>query len=239
MPNPRDGDIITSGGTGFGIAALITASERGWVSREAAVDRMLKITAASQQLERFHGMWAHWYNPATGKVHNFSKYDDGGDIVESAFLAQGLLTARQYFNKANAKEQQLRQDVAPSVAKHGMELVHQRQNILYWHWSKHHGWAMNHPIKGYNEALIVYVLAAASPTYPITDAPYHKGWAASTVHTFRNGEDYYGMSLPLGDKSQKGGPLFFAHYSFYGARYASAVCRTDTPTTGNRMCVIP
>lgn len=216
MPNPRDGDIITSGGTGFGIAALITAAERGWVSREAVVERMLKITAASAQLERFHGMWAHWYNPATGQVHNFSKYDDGGDIVESAFLAQGLLTARQYFNRSNAKEQQLRQAI--SRLWHDMEWswYTKGENILYWHWSKRHGWAMNHPIKGYNEALIVYVLAAASPTHPISDAPYHQGWAASSVTTFRNGEDYYGISLPLGDKSQKGGPLFFAHYSFMG-----------------------
>jgi len=216
LPNPRDGDIITSGGTGFGIAALITAAERGWVSREAVVERMLKITAASAQLERFHGMWAHWYNPETGQVHNFSKYDDGGDIVESAFLAQGLLTARQYFNRSNAKEQQLRQSISRLWQDMEWSWYTKGENILYWHWSKNHGWAMNHPIKGYNEALIVYVLAAASPTHPISEAPYHKGWAADTVETFRNGEDYYGISLPLGDKSQKGGPLFFAHYSFMG-----------------------
>lgn len=216
MPNPRDGDIVTSGGTGFGIAALITATERGWVSREAVVDRMLKITAASEQLERFKGMWAHWYNPVTGSVHNFSAYDDGGDIVESAFLAQGLLTARQYFNKNNAKEKQLRQEISALWQSMEWSWYTKGENILYWHWSKNHGWAMNHPIKGYNEALIVYVLAAASPTHPISEAPYHKGWAADTVKTFRNGEDYYGISLPLGDKSQKGGPLFFAHYSFMG-----------------------
>lgn len=216
IPNPRDGDIVTSGGTGFGIAALITASERGWISREAAVERMLKITAAATQFERFHGMWAHWYNTASGKVHNFSTYDDGGDIVESAFLMQGLLTARQYFNQATDKEQQLRQHISSLWQNMEWSWYTKGESILYWHWSKRHGWAMNHPIKGYNEALIVYVLAAASPTFPISDAPYHKGWAASTVHTFRNGDDYYGISLPLGDKSQKGGPLFFAHYSFMG-----------------------
>jgi len=216
IPNPRDGDVITTGGTGFGIAALITAAERGWVSREAIVERLLKITAAADKLERFHGIWAHWYKPQTNQVHSFSKYDDGGDLVESAFLAQGLLTARQYFDENTPKEQQLRQNITALWQSMEWSWYSKGENILYWHWSKNHGWAMNHPIKGYNEALIVYVLAAASPTYAISAAPYHQGWAADSVKTFRNGEDYYGMVLPLGDKSQKGGPLFFAHYSFMG-----------------------
>jgi hypothetical protein len=216
IPNPKDGDIITSGGTGFGIAALITGAERGWISKEQAVQRMLKITAALTKLERFHGMWAHWYNHKTHKVHNFSKYDDGGDIVESAFVAQGLLTARQYFSGTTAQEQQLRTEITQLWHQMEWSWYTQGKDILYWHWSKNHGWAMDHPIKGYNEALIVYVLAAASPTHPISDAPYHKGWAGKKVDTFRNHQEYYGMTLPLGNKEQKGGPLFFAHYSFMG-----------------------
>lgn len=90
------------------------------------------------------------------------------------------------------------------------------EDVIYWHWSKNYGWKMDHPIRGYNEALIVYVLAAASPTYGISDKPYHKGWAGRNVDTFQNYQDYYGIALPLGNKAHKGGPLFFAHYSFMG-----------------------
>ncbi|WP_337880072.1 glucoamylase family protein [Rheinheimera sp.] len=216
IPNPIDGDIITSGGTGFGIAAVITGAERGWISREQAVERLLKLTASLKKLERFQGMWAHWYHHQSHKAYNFSKYDDGGDIVESAFMAQGLLTARQYFNRPSPQEQQLRQDITALWHDMNWNWYTQGQDILYWHWSKNHGFAMDHPIKGYNEALIVYVLAAASPTHPIQDTVYHKGWAGHKVETFRNYQDYYGMALPLGNKEQKGGPLFFAHYSFMG-----------------------
>ena len=215
-PNPKDGDIITSGGTGFGIASVITGAERGWITREQAVDRMLKLTKSLREFERFHGMWAHWYNAQSQDVFHFSKYDDGGDTVESAFMAQGLLTARQYFEGDNAKETQLRKEITELWEAMEWDWYTQGEDVVYWHWSKNHGWKMNHPIKGYNEALIVYVLAASSPTHGTSDAPYHKGWAGWNVSTFRNFEDYYGMALPLGNKEHKGGPLFFAHYSFMG-----------------------
>ncbi|WP_416307878.1 glucoamylase family protein [Neptunicella sp. SCSIO 80796] len=216
QPNMKDGNIITSGGTGFGIASVITGAERGWISREQAVDRMLKLTKSLATMERFHGMWGHWYNADTGKIFHFSKYDDGGDTVESAFMAQGLLTARQYFNAGSKKEQQLRQEITALWEAMDWQWYTQGQDVMYWHWSKNYGFKMNHAIKGYNEALIVYVLAASSPTHATSDQPYHKGWAGWDVPTFRNYQDYYGMALPLGNKEHKGGPLFFAHYSFMG-----------------------
>ncbi|NMH61489.1 beta-glucosidase [Alteromonas sp. MYP5] len=215
-PNMKDGDIITSGGTGFGIASVITGAERGWITREQAVNRMLKLTKSLREFERFHGMWGHWYQADTQEIFHFSKYDDGGDTVESAFMAQGLLTARQYFDGDSAEEQQLRKEITELWEAMEWDWYTKGEDVIYWHWSKNHGWKMDHPIKGYNEALIVYVLAASSPTHGTSDKPYHQGWAGWNVPTFRNYEDYYGMSLPLGNKEHKGGPLFFAHYSFMG-----------------------
>ena len=86
------------------------------------------------------------------------------------------------------------------------------QNVLYWHWSPNCGWAMDFEIRGYNECLVTYVLAASSPTYPIDPQVYHKGWAMSNF--FKNGKEFYGHKLPLG--FDYGGPLFFSHYSFMG-----------------------
>ncbi len=216
IPNPKDGDVITSGGTGFGIMSVIVGAERGWISREQAVNRMLTLTASLDELERFHGMWAHWYSAESQNVFHFSKYDDGGDIVESAFMAQGLLAARQYFNKDSAKEKQLREEITRLWQTMEWDWYTQGENILYWHWSKNHGWKMDHEIKGYNEALIVYVLAASSPTHAIDPDVYHKGWASWQNTTFGNYQEFYGITLPLGNKGTMGGPLFFAHYSYLG-----------------------
>ena len=71
---------------------------------------------------------------------------------------------------------------------------------------------MNHEIRGWNECLITYVLAASAPRYPISPEVYHRGWADG--RDFLNGRTYYGITLPLGPDA--GGPLFLAHYSFLG-----------------------
>lgn len=216
IPNPKDGDIITSGGTGFGIMSVIVGAERGWITRDQAVKRMETLVSSLEALETFHGMWAHWYDASTEEVFHFSKYDDGGDIVESAFMAQGLLAARQYFNAESTEEAALRERITGLWQAMEWDWYTQGENVLYWHWSKEHGWKMDHPIHGYNEALIVYVLAASSPTHAIDPAVYHEGWASWDSPTFGNYNDYYGMALPLGNKKHMGGPLFFAHYSFLG-----------------------
>lgn len=216
QPNTYEGKVITSGGTGFGIASIITGVERGWITREHAAKRLLKLTNSLEKFERFHGMWAHWYDAIDQQVFHFSEYDDGGDIVESAFVAQGLLTARQYFDGNSTTEKQLRTKITKLWEAMDWNWYTRGEDVLYWHWSKNHGWKMNHRIEGYNEALIVFVLAASSPTHPINTGPYHQGWAGWTVPTMRNNQTYYGMTLPLGNTKTMGGPLFFAHYSFMG-----------------------
>lgn len=242
--------LVTSGGTGFGIMSIITASERAWITREQAVNHLLKITLSLSTVERFHGMWGHWYENEV--LVPFSRYDDGGDIVESAFMAQGLLTARQYFDGDNASERQLREEI--TQLWHDMEWSWYSKNerrpnehVLTWHWSKNYAWRMNHAVKGYNEALIAYVLAAASPSYPINAQVYHKGWAWGFEEnfTFRNLNEYYGIALPLGNAKKMGGPLFFSHYSYLGLnpkglrdRYANYWQQNKRQTLINRAYAI-
>lgn len=205
-------DIVTTGGTGFGIMALIVGVHRGYITREEGVNRLLKIVSFLQFADRFHGVFPHWMNGRTGDVIPFSTFDNGGDLVETAFLMEGLLCARQYFNQNLITENTLR-DVITSLWE-DVEWDHYSRNdsgVLYWHWSPNYGWQMNFPLRGYNEALIVYLLAIASPTHPVDASYYHSGWAGAG---YVNGNTWYGYKLFVGPHF--GGPLFFAHYSFIG-----------------------
>ncbi|MDR1505412.1 MAG: Ig-like domain-containing protein [Prevotella sp.] len=208
------GDVVTTGGTGFGVMAMIAAAERGFISKNDALSRIQKIvTFLDTKCTSYHGAFAHWVNGATGAAYPFSQYDNGADLVETALLFQGLLTARQYFKSNDAVEIQLRTDITRLwEAIEWTWFQKGGENVLYWHWSPDYGWQMNLKITGWNESLIVYVLAAASPTYPISAEVYKQGWERNGA--FANGKSYYGYTLPLG--TEYGGPLFFSHYSFLG-----------------------
>lgn len=207
-------NLVTSGGSGFGLMCLLVGIERGFISREEGLERTIKIVAfLLNTAQKFHGAFPHWLDGATGMAIAFSANDDGADLVETALLIQGLLCIRQYFDGTNATEVQLRNDI--NTIADGVEwswFQKDGQQQLYWHWSVSNGWAMNLKIQGWNEALIVYVLAAASKNYSINKAVYDNGWAANGA--MKNGQSYLGISLPLGPAY--GGPLFFEHYSFLG-----------------------
>ena len=207
------GNTVTTGGTGFGVMAWVVAVERGWVSRTEGVDYMLKLLSFLQIADRFAGVYPHWMNGQTGKVQPFSTYDDGGDLVETSFLMQGLLTARQYFNRSTTEEATIRQTITELWQGVNWQFHRKNnENVLYWHYSPNYTWRMNFQLRGYNEALITYLLAVASPTKGIPASLYHQGWASSA--NYRNGQTYYGRTLQVGPLA--GGPLFFAHYSYLG-----------------------
>lgn len=212
--NDTNGDIVTTGGTGFGIMALIAGAERKFYSRETAYNIIHRIVTFLEKAERFHGAWAHWYDSNTGKPFSFSRYDDGGDLVETAFLVQGLLTAREYFRDGNESEKALLPRITRLWETVEWSWYTRGTDSLYWHWSKNHQWKMNHRIKGHDETLITYMLAASSPTYPISRKVYESSYKNSPYYL--NGKTYYGIKLSLG--MEYGGPLFFTHYSFLGLR---------------------
>ena len=205
-------EVVTTGGTGFGVMATIVAAERKFITREQAAARTKKIVDFLWKADMFHGAFPHWLNGETGKVIRFSPKDDGADIVETSFLFQGLLTARQYYNADNPTESDIRNKILWMWEGIEWNWFTQNQNELYWHWSPNNGWSMNHAIKGWNECLITYVLAASSPSSSISRRVYENGWANS--NTFFNGKKYFDITLPLG--FEYGGPLFFTHYSFLG-----------------------
>jgi hypothetical protein len=210
----NSGDLVTTGGTGFGIMALIVGVERNFITRLEGLERIKKISDfLTTKADKFHGAFPHWLNGATGKVIPFSEKDNGADLVETSFLLQGLLSARQYFNRADAGEVELRDSITSIYnAVEWSAFVPAGSNELFWHLSPSSEFVMNMPIKGWNEALITYVLAASSPTFAISKSVYENGWASNGA--IKNGNSYYDVTLPLGPS--QGGPLFFSHYSFLG-----------------------
>ncbi|NTW23316.1 MAG: T9SS type A sorting domain-containing protein [Lentimicrobium sp.] len=206
-------DVVTTGGSGFGIMALLVGIERGFITRETGITHIQKILTFLESADRFHGVWPHWINGSTGEVIPFGTKDNGGDLVETGFLVQGLLTARQYFNLDNPAELNIASRITTLWETVEWDwYTKNNSGALYWHWSPNYGWEMNMQIRGWNEASIIYMLAIASPTHAIPASYWNSGWAGSSY--YRNGGTFYGYKLDVG--WDYGGPLFFAHYSFLG-----------------------
>lgn len=205
------GDLVTSGGSGFGIMAMITGIHRGFITRAQGLQRMQTIVSfLKNTAQKFKGAFPHWLNGVNGTIIPFSTNDNGADLVETSYLIMGLLTARQFFNGSDAGETTLRNDINTIWNAVDWDWFRQGKKVLYWHWSPDKDFVMNMPVQGWNECLITYVLAASSTTHGITKPVYDSGFARNGA--MKNGSAYYGYQLPLGPAL--GGPLFFEHYSF-------------------------
>ena len=215
---PRnDKNVITTGGSGFGLMTILVGVERNFIPRNEAVERLSRMADFLKNADRHHGAWSHWINGETGKTVPFGKKDNGGDLVETAFLVQGIIAVREYFKNGNEDEKILAKKM-DDLWK-GVEwnwYTKGGEKVLYWHWSPTYGWEMNFPLRGYDETLITYILAASSPTFPIDAETYYNGFT-------RNGNyltDKTKYDLPIFVKhngaEEYGGPLFWAQYSYLG-----------------------
>ncbi|HEX4772016.1 MAG TPA: glucoamylase family protein [Bryobacteraceae bacterium] len=213
---PGNDEIVATGASGFGIMAIVVGIERGFITRDEGIRRLLKITAFLKQADHFHGVWPHFMNGATGRrMPVFDMYDNGADVVETSFLMEGLLTARQYFKGTSHQEQTLYKVITELWEAVDWNWFRRTANggALYWHWSPEFSWHINHPLYGWNEVMIAYLLAIASPAHSVPKSLYETGWAGDPPE-FRNGGTYFGIRLALGIGT--GGPLFFTHYSYMG-----------------------
>ncbi|MFO7934335.1 MAG: glucoamylase family protein [Bacteroidales bacterium] len=211
-----DKNVVTSGGSGFGLMALIVGIERGFITRQEGIGRLEKIIGFLETCDRFHGAWPHWLHGETGKVKPFSTKDNGGDLVETAYLVQGLLTVRRYLERPDPVEAGLQDRITALWEGVEWDWYQKEEPVLYWHWSPEYGWEMDHKITGYNECLITYILAASSETHPIPSEAYHQGWARGGEINARQVQ--YGLLLDMEHRGDReyGGPLFWAHYSYLG-----------------------
>jgi len=244
----NDKNIVTSGGTGFGVMAILVGIERKFITRQQGYERLVQIVFFLEKADKFHGVWPHWINGETGKTKPFSKKDDGGDLVETAYLMQGLLCVRQYFLNGTDDEKKLADRVDRLWKNVEWDWYRNGKNILFWHWSPNYQWEMNFGIEGYNECLITYVLAASSPTHGVPADVYHEGWARNgKIRNDDLSQHQYGYHLDLHHKGAPlfGGPLFWSHYSFLGLdprnlkdRYADYWAHNKTHTLINyQYCI--
>lgn len=211
----NDKNIVTTGGSGFGLMAILSGIERHFITREQGFERFEKIIGFLQKADRFHGAYPHWMNGENGRVKPFGPKDDGGDLVETAFLMQGLICVEQYYNNGNDREKALAAKIDSLWRGVDWNWYRNGKDVLYWHWSPDFGWQMNFPVHGFNECMIMYVLAAASPTHSISREVYDRGWAENGAIVSPHKAEGYELDLRCQGTSTAG-PLFWAHYSFLG-----------------------
>jgi len=227
---PGDDRIVATGASGFGILALIVGVDRHFITRQQGLERLLRIAGFLEHAQRYHGAWSHYMNGATGQTMPlFGMLDNGGDLVETAFLMQGLLTARQYFKGPSSAERDLYQRITGlwETVEWDWYRENAQSDFLYWHWSPEWGFQIHHPLIGFNEVMVVYLLAIASPTHGVPAQMYYSGWASQNQRAleyrqgwsgttdgnhYANGHTYFGTKLDVG--VGRGGPLFFTHYSY-------------------------
>ncbi len=229
---PGRKNMVASGASGFGLMALVVGAERGFVTRDQFVSRMEKILDYLEKADRFHGAYSHFIDGPSGKVVPFfGNKDNGADLVETSFLMQGLLTVKQYLSENNSAENDLRTRITKIWEEVDWEWFKkgEKEKYLTWHWSPDQEWVIDHQLIGWNETLITYFLAIASPDHGIDPAMYYSGWASqeqkaqdyrsnwgetNSGSLYKNEEVYFGIPLKVG--VGVGGPLFFTHYSFLG-----------------------
>ncbi len=229
---PGDANLLALGGSGFGVMSMLVAAERGFAPRQEVAERVLKIVRFLARADRFHGVWPHFLDGDTGRaIPFFGRYDNGGDLVETAFMIQALLAAREYFDRNTAAEREIRETATRLWREVEWSWYRQQpdSDVLYWHWSPDYGFHINHPLIGWNETMIVYLLAIASPTHAVPAELYHTGWAGTSEDRIRyrqswgrtkagsqytNGNTFYGIKLDVGVGN--GADLFFTHFSYMG-----------------------
>jgi hypothetical protein len=212
----NDANIVTTGGSGFGLMAIVSGMSRGYVAKEEGVKRLDKIADFLAKADRFHGAWSHWIDGNTGKVKPFGTKDNGGDLVETSFLISGMITVREYLKTGNEKEKAVAAKYDALWKGVEWKWFTNNKDVLYWHWSPNYEWQMNFALEGYNECLITYIMAASSPTHAIDAKVYHDGWARSGGIVSANTKYNLPLILKHNGAEEFGGPLFWAHYSYVG-----------------------
>lgn len=212
----NDQNVVTTGGSGFGVMAILVGIERGFITRQEGIRRLDKIAGFLNKADRFHGAWPHWLVGETGKVKPFGEKDDGGDIVETAYMVQGLICAKEYMKQDVPDEKALADKLTKLCNGVEWSWYQNGKPALYWHWSPTHNWEMNFPIEGYNECLIAYVVGASSPAYPLSPEAYHQCWARNGAINGETSKYGYILKLKHNGAAEYGGPLFWAHYSYLG-----------------------
>jgi hypothetical protein len=178
--------------TGLALAVYPVAIERGFITRAAAIDRVLATLrffwnspqGPEPDATGYRGFYYHFLDMQTGR----RAWQCELSTVDSAILFAGVLTARAYFDADAAEEREIR-----TLA----DALYRRAD---WSWAQNggatvtHGWKpesgfLQYRWEGYDEALVLYVLGLGSPTHPLPEESY-AAWASTYEWKTSYGYDY-------------------------------------------------
>ena len=192
---------------GFGLTSYGVGVERGWIRRDQAIDRTLatlRFFANAPQGDAPEGMSGH-----RGFFYHFLKMDTGArdarcelSTVDTTLLLGGALFAQSYFDRDDPREAEIRALAEKIYRRVEWDWAVARPPLISMGWHPESG-MIEHDWRGYNEALLVYILALASPTHPVGKDAY-EAWTSTydeTWGTFQ-GQEHLGFA-----------PLFGHQYS--------------------------
>ena len=212
--NPKYKETLTTGASGMGVMCIVAGVERGWIDRAAGAEHIAKMTRFLKKATRFEGAWSHWYY-TNGAPYPFGNQVAAGEIVETAFMMGGLLTACEYFTGNSDAEKEIRENT-----QYFWETINWKKFIkgdkLYWIWHSDKVGQNNElelQMIGWNECLLIYILGMAAPDHlKIPQSIYSTSWKGWNFAT--PSRKTYGYLMPLG--TEYGGSLFLSQYSFLG-----------------------
>ncbi|MEP7316639.1 MAG: glucoamylase family protein [Sphingomicrobium sp.] len=178
--------------TGLGLAVYPVAVERGFITRTAAVERILATLrffwnsrqSAEPDATGYHGFFYHFLDMQSGR----RAWQCELSTVDSTILLAGALTAGAYFDADSTEENEIR------------ALADALYRRVDWTWAQNdgltvtHGWKpesgfLQYRWEGYDEALVLYILGLGSPTYPLPKESY-AAWASTYEWKSSYGYDY-------------------------------------------------
>lgn len=178
---------------GFGLTAYGVGVENGWISRGQAVERTLatlRFFASAPQGPQARGMaghkgfFYHFLDMETGLRHGTTELS----TVDTTLLLGGVLFAQSFFDRDAAAEAEIRELAETIYRRVEWPWAQERGALISMGWHPETG-AIAHDWNGYNEALLVYLLALASPTHPVGEDAY----AAWTSTYDRNWGEFQGQ----------------------------------------------
>lgn len=196
-PTPSFGSIAA---VGFGLTAYTIGVDRGYVTRAQAVERVLTTLRFfrnapqgpdAQGMAGYKGFFYHFLDMKTGARSSNCELS----TVDTALLLGGVLHVQSYFTGADAREAEIRR-LADEIYQRvdWTWAASSRPNAVALAWDPKEGLS-KYDWRGYNEAMLVYVLGIGSPTHPLPPSSW-QDWTSTYAHSWTReyGQEY--LSFP-------------------------------------------
>lgn len=202
---PTD-DFSSIAATGFGLSAYLVGVERGWITREQAIERVLKTLEFLKNLPQgpeasgvsgYRGWFYHFLN--TQDARRFKTVELSS--IDTGLLMAGILSCMTYFDRNNPNEENIRKTADFLFRRVEFDWFLNEQNRMSMGWFPERDGFLVADWRGYNEAMILNIMALGSPTHPVSPKTWEK-WCEPYYRAEFQGQDHVNF-----------GPLFGHQYS--------------------------